>query len=265
MHAHIEPPAFGSLLKAWRARRRFSQLDLALEADVSQRHLSFLESGRSKPSPAAIEKLADALTVPRGERDRLFAAAGFVSPANMTPWRPESRAAIDEGLAFILERHNPYPALVFDRLWNLQSANAAAADFFGRFVPPAGPGASPNVIRAFLDPEGARQALVNWVQVTAHLVRLIEVEVARRLDDGEGRALLLDIFDLPGVADACAKTPDPGAGEPVLSLHFRLDGRDLRLFSLVATVGMSIDPGLEDLKLETLLPADSETRAWFHN
>ncbi|HWA62092.1 MAG TPA: helix-turn-helix transcriptional regulator [Caulobacteraceae bacterium] len=255
-----EPQAFGSLLKAWRARRRVSQLDLALDADLSQRHVSFLESGRSKPSRASIEKLADALTIPRAERDRLFAAAGFVPPSTMSPWTPEARAAIDESLAFILERHDPFPAMVVDRLWNLKQANAA----LGRFLAPFGPPPSQNLVVALLHPDGPRRSLVNWREVAAGLVGLIEVEVARRLDDGEGRALLLEIFDLPGVADACAKGPDsPGA--PVISLHFNLDGRDLRLFSLVATVGMSVDPGLEDLKLETLLPADADTRAWFVN
>ena len=192
--AATETLAFGSLLKAWRARRRVSQLGLALDAELSQRHLSFLESGRSKPSRAAIEKLADALTVPRGERDRLFAAAGFVSPSQMTPWSNEARAAIDESLAFIIERHDPFPAMVVDRLWNLKQFNAATS----RFLAPFGPAPSQNVVVALLHPDGPRRALVNWREAAAGLVALIEVEVARRLDDGEGRALLLEIFDLPG-------------------------------------------------------------------
>ena len=261
MQTLVEPQAFGSLLKAWRARRRVSQLDLALDAELSQRHVSFLESGRSKPTRSSIEKLADALTIPRGDRDRLFAAAGFVPPTAMAPWTPEARAAIDESLQFIIERHDPFPAMVVDRLWTLQRANAAASRFFSLFGSPT----SANVVAALLHPDGPRRALVNWREVAARLVGLIEVEVARRLDDGEGRALLLQIFDLPGVADACAKAPDVGLGAPVISLHFHIDGRDLRLFSLVATVGMSVDPGLEDLKLETLLPADPETRDWFLN
>jgi len=256
-----EPRAFGSLLKAWRARRRVSQLDLALDAELSQRHVSFLESGRSKPTRASIEKLADALAVPRGERDRLYAAAGFVAPAAMSPWPSEARAAIDESLQFIIDRHDPYPAMVVDRLWGLRTTNAAGRRFFDRL----GPLSRANVVAALLHPDGPRRCLVNWREVAARLVGLIEIEVARRLDDGEGRALLLEIFALPGVAEACAKAPDLGPGAPVISLHFRLDGRDLRLFSLVATVGMSVDPGLEDLKLETLLPADPETRDWFVN
>jgi transcriptional regulator with XRE-family HTH domain len=254
-------PAFGSLLKAWRARRRVSQLDLALDAELSQRHVSFLESGRSKPTRASIEKLADALTIPRGERDRLFAAAGFTSPGSLSPWTPQARAAIDESLQFIIDRHDPYPAMVVDRLWNAQKVNAAGRRFFDRF----GAATSANVVAGLLHPDGPRRCLVNWREVAARLVGLIEIEVARRLDDGEGRALLLEIFALPGVADACAKAPDLGPGAPVISLHFRIDGRDLKLFSLVATVGMSVDPGLEDLKLETLLPADPETRDWFLN
>ncbi|MBS0411521.1 MAG: helix-turn-helix transcriptional regulator [Proteobacteria bacterium] len=259
--AQAEPRAFGSLIKAWRARRRVSQLDLALDAELSQRHVSFLESGRSKPTRASIEKLADALAVPRGERDRLYAAAGFAAPAAMNPWTPEARSAIDEALQFIIDRHDPYPAMVVDRLWGVQKINAAGQAFFARF----GPLSSANVVAALLDPAGPRRCLVNWQEAAARLVGLIEIEVARRLDDGEGRALLAEIFALPGVADACARAPDLGPGAPVISLHFRIDGRDLRLFSLVATVGMSVDPGLEDLKLETLLPADAQTRDWFLN
>ena len=256
--ALAEPPAFGSLIKAWRARRRVSQLELALDAEISQRHVSFLESGRSRPSRQAIEKLADALTVPRGEREKLYAAAGFASPSSMHPWRPEARAAIDETLRFIIERHDPFPAMVVDRLWNVEQLNASAGRFMQRFGPPR----SANVIASLLHPEGMRPYLVNWREAAAHLVSLIEVEVARRLDDAEGRAALLEVFELPGVADACNRAPETPA-EPVLSLHFKIDGEDLRLFSLVASVGMSIDPGLEDLKLETLLPADAATRAWF--
>src|SRR5262249_50981748 len=118
-----ERTAFGSLLKAWRARRRLSQMDLSLIAEMSHRHLSFTEVGRAGVSRHRVERLAHALEMPCAEWDRFYLAAGYAPPVSPTSWSTATRAAIDQSLAFILERHNPYPALIVDRLWNLRQAN----------------------------------------------------------------------------------------------------------------------------------------------
>lgn len=249
---------FGGLLRSWRVRRRYSQLELALTADMSQRHVSFLEAGRSAPSRAAIERLADALEVPFAERDRLFMAAGFAAQPPDIRWSLEVRQAIDSSLAYILERHEPYPAMIVDRLWNLTGANRAAMTFMDRFGRPP----QPNTIATLLDPEGLRPFLVNWREVARRLLDLIEVEVARRLEDPEGRQLLDRLNALPGVAEAIKTVPYRRDG-PALSLRLRLGDQELRLFSLVATIGLPAEAGLEELKLETLLPADEATRRWF--
>jgi transcriptional regulator with XRE-family HTH domain len=254
-----EVSPFGSLLKTWRSRRRVSQLDLALTAELSQRHVSFMEIGRSGPSRGMVERLADALEIPWADRDSFFLAAGFSAPLAQTAWSDATRAAVDASLSHILESHNPYPALIVDRLWNLQRANAATARFFLRL------GGRPelNVVRTLLDPEGLGRRLVNRAAVAARLIGLIEVEVARRLDDPEGQALVESLRAmLPQNSPRRWAPIEPG---PAATLHFRVDDGDLFLFSLVASVGFAREASIEDLKIETLLPADEATRVWFRS
>ena len=196
--------------------------------------------------------------MPLAERDRLYLAAGFASSPPEVAWSPAVRQAIDASLAFILESHEPFPAMVVDRLWNLTGANQAALAFMSRF----GPSVHRNLIMTLLAPDGLCPFLVNWREVARRLLDLIEVEVARRLEDPEGCQLLEQLNTLPGVAQAVKEIPYRRDG-PATFLHLRLDDQDLRLFSLVATVGLPAEPGLEELKLETLLPADEETRRWF--
>jgi transcriptional regulator with XRE-family HTH domain len=251
--------SLGAVMRAWRSRRRLSQLDLALAADMSQRHISFVESGRTNPSRAAVHRLCDALEVPAIDRERIYLAAGYAILRPDAAWEASVRQAVAESLAFIIERHEPYPAMVVDRLWNLKSANAAAA----RFIARVGGRPELNVVKALLDPDCLRSALVNWRDAAARLMGLIELEVARRLSDPEGERLLHELMALPGLGDLPARTQE--AVGPALILHFRVADTELRLFSMVASIGMTADPALEDLKLETLLPADEQTRAWFAN
>ena len=234
-----------------------SQLDLAFAAEVSQRHVSFLESGRSNPSREVIEKLGDALDIPHAERSNLLLAAGFAPRQQRVAWSDEMQQAIDASLSYVMERHEPYPAMVVDRLWNLKSANRAAAQFLVRM------GGRPevNVIKALLSPECLRPRLVNYAVVGARLIGLIETEIARRLDDHEGQALLHELDSL--LPDAERRHTGIETGAPVLGLNFRIDGNDLKIFSLIASVGFAQTSTLEELKLETMLPADQATRSWF--
>lgn len=257
MEQHRQSSSLGAVMRAWRGRRRLSQLDLALAAEMSQRHVSFLESGRSNASRAAVHRICEALEMPFAERERVYLAAGYAMARPDSEWEDSVRRAVSDSLAFILERHEPYPAMVVDRLWNLSSANTAAARFMARL------GGRPerNVVRAMLDPGCLRPTLVNWEDAAARLLGLIEREVARRLSDPDGERLLQELIALPGM-NAVGVRADEAIG-PALVLHFRVKGAELRLFSMVAEIGMAADPALEDLKLETLLPADEPTRAWF--
>ncbi len=251
-------PAFPDLLRTWRKRRRVSQLDLSLEAGLSQRHISFLESGRARPSRGAVRQLGTALAMPAAEVDALLLAAGFATSGATAPWDPATRDAVDAAVTHVLQGHEPYPAVAMDWRWTVHKANPAAMKFFAVF----GDLEERNMIRAVVKPGRLRDAIVNWPDNARALLRLIELEVARRPSDPEAAALLQELRDLAGL-DPAPRGAAADHPPPVLTLHLKVNGTELRLFSLIATIGMSHDPALDDLRLETLLPADATTRAWF--
>ncbi|WP_299401961.1 helix-turn-helix transcriptional regulator [uncultured Roseobacter sp.] len=251
---------FGALLKSWRSRRHISQLDLAMEAGLSQRHISFLETGRSKPSRYAVRQICEALEMPAAEHDVMLVSAGFAPQGADASWNAEVRMAVDISIDHVLKGHDPYPAISIDRIWTLQKANKSALKFFAV----AGGTGQPNVLLDVMSPGRLRDNIVNWEGVTRSLFRLLDLEVARRPHDSEGKALVEQLKSLPGVADAIAHRPSEHPA-PVLSIEFLIDGARLRLFSLIATIGMSMDAMLDDLRIETLLPADEATRRWFES
>jgi len=250
--------AFGPLLKSWRTRRRLSQLDLALDAGLSQRHVSFLETGRSKPSRYAIRQICEALEMPAAEQDVMLMSAGFAPQSANASWSADVRDAVGASIAHVLEGHEPFPAVSIDRIWTLQRANGSAQRFFSI----AGGTGQPNLLREVFSPGTLRSNIRNWPEVTRALFRLLDLEVARRPHDAEAKTLLNDLKELPGVAEAIADRPREHPA-PILSIEFLIDGAELKLFSLIATVGMSLDATLDDLRIETLLPADEQTRHWF--
>lgn len=250
--------AFGSLLRSWRNRKRLSQLDLALDAGLSQRHISFLETGRSHPSRYAVRQICDALQMPAAEHDVMLVSAGFAPQAADATWSADVRAAVEASVDHVLAGHDPFPAVAIDRIWTLQKANKSAQAFFAR----AGGTGQPNLLLDLMSPGPLRDTITNWAEVTRALFRLVDLEVARRPHDADGRRLLDQLKSLPGVADAIADGPSAHPA-PVVTVEFLIDGAALRLFSLIATIGMSMDATLDDLRIETLLPADEKTRRWF--
>lgn len=249
---------FGSLLKSWRNRQRQSQLDLGLSAGLSQRHISFLETGRSKPSRYAVHQICEALQMPAAEHDVMLVSAGFAPQAVDPGWTAQVRAAVDTSIDHVLAGHEPYPAVSVDRIWNLQKANESARKFFAA----AGSSGQTNLLLEIMSPGVLRDNIANWTDVTRALFRLLDLEVARRPHDAEGKALLETLKALPGVANAIAERPKEHPA-PVVSIEFVIDGIHLKLFSLIATIGMSMDATLDDLRIETLLPADEQTIQWF--
>jgi len=252
------PTAFSCLLKTWRSRRGLSQLDLALLAGLSQRHISFLETGRSKPSRIAVFQLGEALEMPAAEVDAMLATAGFATRSSNARWSEETRLAVDAAIDHVLKGHEPYPAVAIDRMWNLRTANSAAINFLTEL----GGSGDTNLLRELTKPGPLRNSIVNWKESTRALMRLYELEVARRPSDTEAQNLLGELRSLPGVSDA-ASTPLDQDPSPVLAIQFRTGNNVLKLFSLIATIGMSADATIDDLRIETLLPADEVTRKWF--
>ncbi|MDU8941874.1 helix-turn-helix domain-containing protein [Rhodophyticola sp. MJ-SS7] len=255
---NIPEPAFPVFLKTWRKRRRLSQLDLSLQSGMSQRHISFLETGRSNPSRFAIAQIAEALEMPAAEVDAMLLSAGFAARSSRGGRDAATQAAIDASIDHVLQGHAPYPAVSVDRIWNLVKANEPARAFFARVGAP-GDG---NLIREILAPGPLRDAIVNWGEVARALLRLLELEAARRPHDAEAHALLADLLALDGVQALMATPPGPRT-DPVLAIKIRIGADVLELFSLIATIGMSADAALDDLRIETLLPANDATRAWF--
>ncbi len=250
--------AFGPLLKSWRNRRHVSQLDLAMDAGMSQRHISFLETGRSKPSRYAVRQICEALEMPAAEHDVMLVSAGFAPQSTDASWNAEVRAAVGASIDHVLMSHEPYPAVSIDRIWNLQKANQSAQKFFAV----VGGTGQPNLLQDLFSPGVLRNNIRNWSEVTRALFRLLDLEVARRPHDEDGKDLLEELKSLPGVAEAIDERSKEHPA-PVLSIEFLVDGAELKLFSLIATIGMSMDASLDDLRIETLLPADEKTRAWF--
>ncbi|MEQ8968270.1 MAG: helix-turn-helix transcriptional regulator [Azospirillaceae bacterium] len=249
---------FGPLLKSWRNRRHLSQLHLALDAGMSQRHISFLETGRSRPSRYAVRQICEALEMPAAEHDVMLIAAGFAPRSSDTNWSTDVRQAVGASIDHVLRGHEPFPAVSIDRIWTLQRANESARAFFAI----AGGTGEPNLLRDLFSPGVLRNNIRNWSEVARALFRLLDLEVARRPHDYEAKTLLDELKDLPGVAQAIADRPKEHPA-PVLSIEFSINGAELKLFSLIATVGMSMDASLDDLRIETLLPANEPTRRWF--
>jgi transcriptional regulator with XRE-family HTH domain len=250
----------GDLLRGWRQRRRLSQLDLSSEAAVSARHLSFVETGRSRPSRELVLHLAEHLDVPLRERNSLLLAAGY-SPAYAERSLEESSMdPVREVLDRILRGHEPYPAVIVDRSWDLVSANAPALRLFTEGVaahllePPI------NAYRLGLHPDGLARRVRNLPEYSQHLVTQLRRDAALSGDAGLVE-LLEEVRAYPGVVDGPAELTDPAQ---LLFLPMELeqpDGTVLSLFSTISTFGTALDVTLAELSIEQFFPADDATRA----
>jgi transcriptional regulator with XRE-family HTH domain len=243
---------FGGVLKDWRNQRRMSQLDLGLSANVSARHISFLETGRARPSRSMVLNLCETLEVPRAARNTLLGAAGF-SPAYRRRGLNEAdmahvRAAVD----WTLERHDPFPALAMDKHWTLVRTNRSAGLLLGA----AGLAEGDSLLEAATDGRRLAKVLDNWPEVALHTITRLRTESAHLGGDPV----------LDEAADALAREmegalPDAGGVLPaVVPARYRADGMVLSLFSTLAQFGSAEDIALAELKIEMMFPADDATR-----
>jgi transcriptional regulator with XRE-family HTH domain len=248
---------FGEHLRAWRLRRRMSQLDLAGEADISTRHLSFVETGRSVPSREMVLRLAERLDVPLRERNALLVAAGYAPMYRERPLDDPALAAAREAVQLILKSHEPYPALAVDRHWNLLAHNALVPHLL------AGVAASlvqrpVNVLRLSLHPEGMAPRIVNIGQWRHHLFERLRQQI-QVTGDTQLQALQQELCSYPVPPDGDATRL---AGEVlgiVVPLRFRTPSGVLNLISTTTIFGSPVDVTLQELALETFFPADAFT------
>lgn len=248
----------GHLLREWRNRRRLSQLDLAIQAEISTRHLSFVETGRSRPTREMILRLAESLDVPLRERNRLLLAGGYAPVYPEHPLDAPEMSAVRTALRQVLTGHEPYPAAVVDRDWHLVDANtsielftASAADEL--LAPPV------NVLRIALHPNGMAPHIVNLGEWRAHLLGRLRRQAAVTADPGlaelhrELRAYPCDQpepeLELPGPADV------------VVPLRYRYRGTELSFLSTMAVFGTPLDVTVAELAIESFFPADPDTAA----
>jgi transcriptional regulator with XRE-family HTH domain len=251
------PRGIGEHLKAWRLRRRMSQLDLALEAQISTRHLSFLETGRSRPSREMVLNLAERLDVPLRERNVWLAAAGYAPIFGERPLDHPALAAARAAIDLVLAAHEPYPAAAVDRRWNLVSANLAVRLLLGGVArrllqPPV------NVLRLALHPEGLAPHILNLGEWRTHLLarlrRQIELTADAALID-----LLRELEGYPAPRGSRHAVDDRAAAEVVLPLRLETEHGLLSLFGTITVFGTPVDVTVAELALECFYPADPAT------
>lgn len=257
--------AVGDLLKHWRTRRRISQFELALEAGVSPKHLSFVETGRSKPSPELLLTLARHLDVPLRAANGLLLAAGYAPRYRETALGDEAMAPVMLSLRRLLDAHQPYPGVVIDRYWDVLLANEAARALVSTL--PSGLLAQPiNMFRASLHPDGFAAQTTNFVDWGGYLVdtlrRLVDTTADPRLVELEH-----EIGEYPTVKALHAQraTTRASAALPqvLIPFDFLLGDRQLSMFTTLTTFGTPRDITLEDVAVELFFPANNETAAFF--
>jgi len=250
----------GRLLRHWRAVRRVAQLALAVEADVSARHLSYVEGGRAQPSRQMVLRLAEALQIPLRERNTLLLAAGYAPLFRETDLNTPEMAEARRAVEFILAQQEPFAAIVLDRHWNQLMANSATRRFLELFPECVPPGPA-NSLRMMFHPQGLRPFVQGWEDVAARLIQRLHREAAANPADPKLGALLEELLGYPGVPSRWG-TPDldrPPA--PLLPLCFQRGGQTLRFFSTITTFGTPQDITLQELRIECFFPADEATRA----
>ncbi|MEU0498842.1 helix-turn-helix transcriptional regulator [Mycobacterium sp. NPDC006124] len=249
-----EDATFGMLLRRWRQRRRVSQLDLALTAGASARHVSFLETGRSSPSRSMVLRLATALDVPTRDRNQLLLAAGLAPAHVERSWDEPELAIVRDGVARMLAAYEPYPCLAVDGEWSVVAANGGA-DVLLRGVAPELL-STPNALRISLHPDGLAPRIRNLGQWRHHVVGRLRREVAASGSPSLA-VLLAEVEGYPGDTDAAS---DPNAVVVPLVLE-ALDGAVLTFVSTVTTFGTALDPVAAEVSIEAFLPADAQTVA----
>jgi transcriptional regulator with XRE-family HTH domain len=253
---HVAPRSVGELLRDWRERRRLSQMDLALEADISTRHLSFVETGRSAPSRDMVLRLADQLDVPLRERNQLLLAGGYAPVYSQAPLEAPELAGVRAAVRQVLTGHEPYPAAAVDRHWNLVEANAGIALMTAGvdaelLAPP------PNAMRLALHPRGLAPRIANLGEWRAHLLSRLRRQVRLTADP-----VLTNLYEEVRAYPCDVEEPEvelPAAGEVFVPLRLRHGDGELRFFSTVTTFGTPLDVTVAELAIESFFPADEAT------
>lgn len=251
----------GGLLRYWRDLRGKSQFDVALDTGISQRHISFIESGRSTPSRKRLLDIAHGLDLPLRERNVLLLAAGYAPMYPETPLQALEMQSVVKALQRVLRQHDPYPAVVMDRYWNVVMTNDASPKFFGKFVDMKARPSPRNLLHLMFDPDGMRPFIANWEPVARSLFERIQRESVGHTIDEKTTELTASLLAYPDVNGAWKKPKGfPTASSlPVIPVTFVKDKLALSYFSLITTVGTPQTIAAQELRIECMYPADEAT------
>ena len=250
-------PQLGELLRYWRHERGKSQLDLSMDTGISQRHLSFVESGRSSPSRDFLSIVSDALNVPLRERNVLLLASGYAPQYSEQSMDAEQMAIITRAIDRMLQQHEPHPALVLDRHWNVIRTNEAAPRFFGSFVDLEARPKPRNLLDLMFDPAGMRPFVEEWEKVAACLLQRVRREAVGQVLDAEVQKLMKRLREYPGVAGLKTSLAPQS---PVLPITFRRGNQRFSYFSLITTVGTPQCITAQEMRVECMFPTDAAER-----
>jgi transcriptional regulator with XRE-family HTH domain len=251
----------GALLRHWRDLRGKSQLDISLDTGVSQKQISFVESGRSVPSRPTLTAIAQALDIPLRDRNTLLLAAGYAPIFSESDWNSKEMKSVTDALKRMLLQHEPFPALVMDRYWNVLMTNDCAPRFFNCFFDMAAREGPRNMLHLMFDPKGLRPFIANWEDVAKSLFERVYRESVGRVVDEKTRALLASLLAYPDVKSEW-KNPVVIGFMPVIPLSFVKDDHVLNYFSMVTTVGTPQTVAAQELRIECMFPADEETEVY---
>jgi transcriptional regulator with XRE-family HTH domain len=258
-----KPPTsneLGTLLKQWRGVRGRSQLDISGDTGISQRQISFIESGRSVPSRSTLVGIAQALEIPLRERNALLLAAGYAPLYSEAPWNSDEMKSVTRALQRMLAQHEPYPAIVMDRYWNVLLTNDAAPRFFNCFIDMSRRPSPRNMLRLMFDPNGMRPFIANWEALAKTLIQRVHREAVGHVTDQKTRDLVTDLLAYPDVRSDWSAPQAPGA-MPMIPMSFVKDGATMNYFSLITTVGTPQTIAAQELRVECMYPADDQTES----
>jgi transcriptional regulator with XRE-family HTH domain len=252
--------SFGVLLRRWRSVRRVSQLELALDAEISTRHLSCVETGRAQPSREMVVRLAEALGVPLRERNTLLLAAGYAPLYRHTALDAPELEAARRAIELLTTQLEPYPVLVLDRHWNTLTMNAGAKRFLALF-PGCDSGTPHNGVRLVFDPHGLRPFIENWEIVAARIIRRLHREAAENPSDEMLKRFLDELLSYPDVPNRWRMPELDDANPPFLTIDYRWMNSTIRFFSFLTSLGTPLDVGLQEIRIESFFPADETSRS----
>ena len=261
MNVESSSTAFGDMLRHWRTRRGRTQFELSQHAGFSQRHLSFLESGRSKPSRSTVVILADALEVPVGERNGLLQSAGFAPLYSAEPLDSDRLRYAISALEAVLESHQPFPALIVDRGWNMLQANSSALMLFQKFLPmplALSPDKPLNVMRMCIEPGGLRASIANWLSFAAAFLPQLKAE--QMLAPNPVVQEVIEMIEQDPEYRERGREAAQVVRTPVATLQLEYGDLKIELFTLLSMFGSPNDSSLSELRVETFFPANEPSR-----